>query len=92
MRVRKAILLYLGILTDGEPTADVEQVSRLTTFGPFPFMKLPFDIRRLIYEVIYPTKQRIDCVQAAFHSINVEKNPNSNTAFLRSCRQVKDEI
>jgi len=63
---------------------------------PFPFMTLPFDIRRLIYEELYPTKQTIQFSQMdrkapSFPTTGVYKLPKASTAFLRTCRLVNDE-
>lgn len=64
---------------------------------PFPFMRLPFDIRRLAYEELYPTKRTIDLSQMNMEESSVSsrsayKVSKASTAFLRTCRQVNDEI
>lgn len=59
-------------------------------------MRLPFDIRRLIYEELYPTKQTIevtlkDTDKSSFRPGGVYKLAKASTAFLRICRQINDE-
>ncbi|KAL9577789.1 MAG: hypothetical protein Q9212_006140 [Teloschistes hypoglaucus] len=63
---------------------------------PFPLMKLPYDLRRRIYEVIYLTNSTIYLTmgsQAIRHpppvNFRVEK---AFLNFLRCCRKIKDEV
>lgn len=59
-------------------------------------MRLPFDIRRLIYEELYPTKQTIPYSQMdrkapSFPTTGGYKLPKASTALLRTCKLVNDE-
>ena len=79
-------------LTDEKGAVEARQTVDSTHSEPFPFMKLPFDVRRLIYEELYLTRQIINLSWSSeFYFGCVYALPVGSAAFLRTCRDIKEE-
>ena len=76
--------------------AEANQDSNTIHLKPFPFLKLPFDIRRLVYEELYLRRQIINLSyfdKKPWYVCPARKYslPRASTAFLRTCSTVNSE-
>ena len=93
--VEKDRVCEMCCITSGQREKDVH--ARLVT-DPFPFLRLPFDVRRMIYEEVFKTPRGDKTItpdpsydRRQLGRRFAERTLNNGLAFLQSCQKAHDE-